>query len=142
MGIYFTTMFAMLVIFWLFRRLALHDNKQDRLRERDEKAEQIALKRMEEEQLQSTLQAQEKVLSNNETLIKLSEMNNQLQQEIKANEQRLQELNQQDYPTPEQLENLLFKVGASGYDQTPYKHLMKTYNALHIYPEPIDKEDN
>lgn len=142
MFLYFGAMIGMLFIFRMFRSLALHDKEQDNLRERDEKAERIALKRIEEEQLQSTLQAQEKALSNNEQLAKMVEMNTQLQQEIKRNEQRLKDLNQQDYPTKEQLENLVFKVGASGYDQTPYKHLMKTYNALHIYPEPIDKEDN
>lgn len=132
----------MMVFFGIFRSLALKQHEQDRLRERDEQAEKIALKRLEEEQLQKTVDLQEKALKHNATLESMHTMNEQLQKEIRDNEQRLHELKQQDYPTPEQLQNLLFKIGSSGYDQTPYKNLMKTYNALHIYPEPTDREDN
>lgn len=141
MFLYFGTFLVMMMFFAIFRSLALRQHEQDRLRERDEQAEKIALNRLEEEQLQKTVDLQEQALKHNDTLESMHAMNEQLQKEIRDNEQRLHELKQQDYPTPEQLQNLLFKVGASGYDQTPYKHLMKTYNALHIYPEPTDRED-
>ena len=124
--IYFATIILMMAFIMLVRWLALKQHEKDVLRERKEQDERIVLQQLEQEQLQKTLVAQEQALKYNDTLKNMNVMN----------EQRLQY-----YPTKEQLENLLFKIGATGYDQTPYKHLMKTYNALHIYPEPTDRED-